>query len=238
VSSEGLLTANCEKCRKGKKAKKGKESEVKVKSTRTWSVSVADFSKAECSAHCLSAGKLSASTSLSDPLTGKLEERGRDLLRSIKESLRPSTQAQSRAEVGTYRVYRKRSNTAKSATSLVEPVAKCSKVESKTDVDIKLERKIEVSVTNHGIHEQALPASFLIAGTSYSRDTNTSQPPNKKSKLDKKAKKKDKKSQKSESPKGATGSSTSKSSPPELNSLRRHTRAKKTGSCASSRSVK
>ncbi|XP_045199519.2 E3 ubiquitin-protein ligase TRIP12-like isoform X2 [Mercenaria mercenaria] len=236
VSSEGLLTGNCEKCRLVKKARKGKETEVRVKSTRTWSVSVADIPNTECTSHNISSGKSSASSLFSDTFKGKIEEcgTGQTLSRSIKQSLRPSTQAQSRAEVGTYRVSRKRSNVAKSSTSVVEPVAKCSKVESRTDSDIKLEKKIEVSVTNHGIHEQALPASFIIAGTSYSRDNNPTQPPKKKSKLDKKAKKKDKSSHKLESPKGATGSSTSKSSPPELNSLRRHTRAKKTGSCASS----
>lgn len=163
----------------------------------------------------------------------KLEdiEVGTSYTSSIKHSLRPSTQAQSRAEVGTYRVLRKRSSvSAKSSTfSIAEPAAKCSKVESKTGSDIKLQETIGNSVVKHSIHEQALPASFLLAGPSYYRDTDT-QPPKKKSRLEKKAKKKVRKSNNLES-----WSLASKSSPPELNSLRRHTRAKKTGSCASSR---
>lgn len=147
---------------------------------------------------------------------------------SIKQSLRPSTQAQSRAEVGTYRISRKRSSVSvKSSTSIAEPAVKCSKVESKTGSVIKLEEAIGTGVVNHGIHEQALPASFLLAGPSYYRDT---EPPKKKFRLEKKAKKKVRKSNNLES-----WSLASKSSPPELNSLRRHTRAKKTGSCASSR---
>lgn len=235
VSSEGLFTGNCEKCRQVKKGRKGKDTDVKVKSTRTWSVSVADLHSADSKSVIPPEKPL---TSLSDTFKGKTEDSGivQSWTSSIKLSLRPSTQAQSKAEVGTYRVSRKRSNAANSSTSVVEPVAKCSKVESRTDSDIKSEKRIEVSVVNQGIHEQALPPSFLIAGPSYSRDF-PSQPPKKKSKLDKKSKKKDKKSHKLESQKGATGSSASKSSPPELNSLRRHTRTKKTGSCASSRWV-
>lgn len=233
VSSEGLLSGNCEKCRQVKKGRKGKDTEVKVKSTRTWSVSVADLHTADSKSVITPEKPL---TSLSDTLKGKTEDTVQSWTSSIKLSLRPSTQAQSKAEVGTYRVSRKRSNTTKSSTSVVQPVAKCSKVESRTDSDIKSEKRIEVSVVNQGIHEQALPQSFLIAGPSFSRDF-PSQPPKKKCKLDKKSKKRDKNSHKLESPKGATGSSASKSSPPELNSLRRHTRTKKTGSCASSRWV-
>lgn len=238
VSSESLLGGNCEKCRLVKKGGRSKGSDLKVKSTQNWSVSV-DIHTID------SASKIQVERpSVILPLSEEVNRRSREnsvgigIVNSKKQSLRPSTQAQSKAEVGTYRVSRKRSNTTKSSSSstLSGPAAKCSKVESNTDSDFKSETKKEPSVVNQGIHEQALPPSFLIAGTSYSKDLYP-QPPKKKAKLEKKLKKKDKKSQREDSPKGATGSSPSKSSAPELNSLRRHTRAKKTGSCASSRCV-
>lgn len=232
ASSESLLGASCEKCRKGKKGKK--ESDHIAKSTKPWSVSVADL-RSFASRPASDKTEVAASSSETCKTKSETQTFASSFWSSIKSCLRPSTQAQSRAEIGTYRVSRKRSHVSakSSASSVPEPAIKCSRVDAKVDSDIKSEKKVETSsVVNQGIHEQPLPASFLIAGPSYVRDSYP-QPPKKKSKLDKKAKK-DKKSHKADSStKGATGSSGSKS-PPELNSLRRHTRGKKTGSCASS----
>ncbi|KAL4220729.1 Ubiquitin-protein ligase [Mactra antiquata] len=235
VSSESLLGGNCEKCRLTKKGGKSSKSDIKATSTHNWSVTV-DIHPIDSSAVPVQRSSLIVANSETDCKKSKDNIVDVNFGNVRKQSLRLSTQAQSKAEIGTYRISRKRSNNSlnKSSTSSStvtgESAAKCSKVESLTDKDKKVETKKETTSVQ-GLFGQALSSSiFSAAGPSYSRDLYP-EIPKKKVKLDKKLKKK---LHKEDSNKEATGSSPSKSSAPELNSSRRTTRTKKTGSCASS----
>lgn len=148
--------------------------------------------------------------------------------------MRASTQAQSKAEVGTYRVYRKRTkHTEKSTETAAEPVP--SKV-NKTETDNsskssgKRHEKVENSVIKHTGNKQVVQSTSPQAGPSHSKDSKVQK---KKSRSEKKSKKD--KLLKFELDKACEESSTCQSPAPGLKSLRRQTRAKKTGSCASSR---
>ncbi|XP_052815932.1 E3 ubiquitin-protein ligase TRIP12-like isoform X2 [Mya arenaria] len=203
ASSDSLI-ANCEKCRKEKKSGKRRP-----RSTSSWTVT----------------DSTSATQSQSN-----LSETSKA---SIKHCLRASTQAQSRAEVGTYRISRKRTKAtvASPYSDTFEPATKLHKLDKLVDVNFISERKIDNN-TNQDIQVESLPASFLVTvpGTSYPR-VKDSLSGEKKLKEKKRRKEKRKKSDLGEGP---SERKTNSSVPPEPKSLRRKHRARKTGSCASS----
>lgn len=221
-SSESLL-GNCEKCRQGKKQSRKKSGDSKSVSTRTWTVTEVQASDSNKS---LPKSPVSATSTLVSSPKSSL-----DSPIPIKRCLRASTQAQSRAEAGTYRVSRKRTSLAKAANSETPPL-KTVKVEG--DSGVKSEKKSEQEKSHTSVIKQESSKNSVLSisqpGPSNSKQEKVSK---KKAKLEKKSKKD--KLLKAELSKLSVDSSTSKTSPPGLNSLRRQTRAKKTGSCASSR---
>ena len=223
TSSESLL-ANCEKCRKTKKSLKDNP-----RSTSSWTVSDSLLTEKR-----LDKVYKSPSTSVSSSSVSKSSSEVFSV--PLKQCLRASTQAQSRAEVGTYRVSRKRSN--KTVTSS-EPVPKVTKRESQVDADLNKGKEVCVVELNRTYISLGNAASSSFNNCSAKPGSSTKTLKTKDTVAcndlnwvkDKKSKRKDKHLKKETK----TGESSSGLEPPGLNSLRRKTRGKKTGSCASSR---
>ena len=219
-SSNTSVTIDCFSFKKSKSKKGKKPAKAKANSTCSWSVD--SLTRA-----CLDSNKEkpynSSATSLFNTSSTNLAAESSQS--SIKLKLRPSTQAQSHAEVGIYRISRKRSKSSQSSVS-------GTKVELTKESVLKSDKKLDSSAVKQGIEEDT-PYTPQLPGKSGIFDI---RPPTKKPKIESKGKKKEKSQPKLKSSKEPQTSSSS-SSPPGLISLRRNTRSKKTGSCASSRYV-
>ncbi|XP_052218873.1 E3 ubiquitin-protein ligase TRIP12-like isoform X2 [Dreissena polymorpha] len=228
ASSASLIGGSCDKCHQSKKKKR--TSEAKSRSTSLWTVTklLGSGSKAGLD----KASKPSTSTSVSSVCSSDSSEK------SIKQCLRASTQAQSKAEAGFYRASRKRTNSSlnSSASFTVtapEPAIKLSKFDPVVNVEIKTEAFGSNIEANNSLHIHSLPSSFLIGqGPSVVANHLAFKDHTKSNKSDKNCHKKGKKLDSTKVLLPDKGAEQLKQD--TAHNLGRKTRERKTGSCASS----